>query len=124
MGSIRDPGNFIILTLKFNGCGPLVVAMDAPRNFSWFVENKLAGMGYPKDEAELAYLAHKAGIKTLVNLTQTSNYVDQANELGISVHQIVIDDFCPPSLDQIQQFLSIVDNCKEVCNRLYYQRPG
>ena len=67
---------------------------------------------------------HTKPAKTLVNLTQTSNYVDQANELGISVHQIVIDDFCPPSLDQIQQFLSIVDNCKEVCNRLCYQRPG
>ena len=88
--------------------------MDAPRNFSWFVENKLAGMGYPKDEVELAYLAHKAGIKTLVNLTQTNTYVDQAEELGIAVHQIVIDDFCPPSLAQVQEFLSILDKSKEV----------
>lgn len=84
--------------------------MDAPINFSWFVENRVAGMGYPKDDTELSYLAHKAGIKTLVNLTPTSNYVAQAEELGIAVHQIAISDFCPPSLAQIQEFISIVDN--------------
>ncbi|KAL5460353.1 hypothetical protein EMCRGX_G033798 [Ephydatia muelleri] len=83
--------------------------MDAPRNFSWFVENKLAGMGYPKDDAELAYLARDAGIKTLVNLTEISNYADQAEELGISVHQIAIPDFYPPSIAQIEEFVSIVD---------------
>ena len=88
--------------------------MDAPRNFSWFVENKLAGMGYPKDDAELVYLVRDAGIKTLVNLTEISNYADQAEELGISVHQIAIPDFYPPSVAQIEEFVSIVDKSNGV----------
>ena len=84
-----------------------------PKNFSWFVGRKLAGMGCPRNEAQLAYLAQN-GIRTLVDLTEMTCYSEQAENLGITVHQIPIPDYCPPSLIQIQQFMSLLDNTKEV----------
>ena len=84
--------------------------MSQPRNFSWFVEGKLAGMGCPRDE-DIPFLKDQ-GIKTLVNLTSFSapNYIKSAEEHELTVHSITIQDFCPPTMEQIQQFISILDN--------------
>ena len=85
----------------------------SPKNFSWFVGSKLAGMGCPRNRAQLAYLAQN-GIKTVVNLTEMNHYSEEATSLGIAVHQIPIPDYCSPSLVQIQQFMSLLDSTKEV----------
>ena len=84
-----------------------------PKNFSWFVRSKLAGMGCPRNRAQLAYLAQN-GIKTVVNLTEMSHYSEEAISHGITVHQIPIADYCSPSLVQIQQFMSLLDSTSEV----------
>ena len=88
--------------------------MSGPRNFSWFVEGKLAGMGYPKDE-DIPFLAQE-GVKTLVNLTAGDShlYESPARTHGMTVHCINIQDFCPPTMEQIEEFLRIVENAKTV----------
>ena len=87
--------------------------MAQPWNFSWFVKGKLAGMAYPSVE-NLAFLVDQ-GIKTLVNLSHRDHQRDSAAAShGIRVHFIDIDDFCPPTMDQIEEFLSIVENSESV----------
>ncbi len=86
--------------------------MTEPSNFSWFVQGRLAGMGFPKG-TDILFLA-QSGIKTLVNLTRDECYLEAAKDNGITVHIIYIPDFTPPSLQQINRFLELVDATKEV----------
>lgn len=87
--------------------------MTQPFNFSWFVEGKLAGMGYPED-TDIPFLAD-AGIKTLVNIDPYApDYIEVAEEYDVAVCTIQIYEFCPPSIEQIQQFLKIVDDAQGV----------
>ena len=81
----------------------------APRNFSWFVEGKLAGMGFPEEE-HFAFLVD-SGVKTLVNLTQ---FHYSTEPYDIAVHNICVADFYAPTVEQIKEFLEIVDNAQEV----------
>ena len=80
-----------------------------PANFSWFVENKLAGMGYPDRGGNISYLAAQ-GVKTLVNLTEGQCYSDSPATHGLTVHSIPIPDFHPPTVEQIEDFLRVADN--------------
>ena len=87
--------------------------MTQPRHFSWFVEDKLAGMGYPK-ETDFPFLV-ETGIRRVVNLTHNeANYFEVAEANGVTVHNICVKQFCPPSLQQIQEFLDILDSSPEV----------
>lgn len=89
-----------------------------PRNFSWFIENKLAGLGYPTNE-DMSFLT-ESGIKTLVNLTANSpTYNESATAHGITVHSINIQDFTPPTMSQIDQFLHIVVEEANSVNIMY-----
>lgn len=94
--------------------------MTQPRNFSWFVEGKLAGMGHPMEDS-IPFLADR-GIKTLVNITTTGDgyYREAAENHGVSVHCIDVPDFCPPSMEQIEEFLSVVDNAKTVKSNFFF----
>ena len=87
--------------------------MTQPRNFSWFVEGKLAGMAYPEKE-NIPFLV-EAGVKRLVNMTEhDAEYTKVASASGITVHNICVAAFCPPSVQQIQEFLDILDSNSEV----------
>ena len=85
-----------------------------PRNFSWFVEGKLAAMGYPESE-DVPFLAME-GIKTLINLTGDSpSYMEAAKTHRITVHSTIrIKELLPPTPEQIMKFLQIVENAKSV----------
>ena len=76
------------------------------------MEGKLAAMGYPTNEA-LPFLTEQ-GIKTLIDLTESCSYRESAVAHGFTVHSIAIQDFCPPTIEQIEDFLKIVDNTEDV----------
>ena len=90
---------------------------SGPRNFSWFVKGKLAGMGYPTSE-DVPFLA-QLDIRTLVDLTgsypsSSCRYTESARACGLTVHSINIQDFCPPTIEQIQEFLKIQESAENV----------
>ena len=87
-----------------------------PRNFSWFVEGKLAGMGRPyKENIEWLY---NQGIRRLVNLEvdqlQDTPYATTIEALGIECVCIGIFDFHPPTVDQITRFIDAVQTAPAV----------
>ena len=43
-----------------------------PANFSWFVDGRLAAMGYPHEKGNIRFLVVQ-GIKTLINLSAMLN---------------------------------------------------
>ena len=80
--------------------------MAAPKNFSWFVEGKLAGMAWPYEE-HLDFLA-SSGINCIVNLAEDeSRLQDTAASMGIKVHNIRIQSFCSPTPLQIEEFIAL-----------------
>ncbi|XP_025066914.1 dual specificity protein phosphatase 23 isoform X1 [Alligator sinensis] len=85
-----------------------VMASAVPPNFSWVVPDKLAGLAMPRLPAHYQYM-HEHGIRHLVSLSERSPpYHDTCP--GIQVHRLRIPDFCPPSVEQIQCFLQIVED--------------
>ena len=93
--------------------------MSIPRNFSWFVEKKVAGLGYPFGEGDMTFLADQ-GVKTLVNLCESERpfYAEKAETLGIKIVFIPIVDFTPPTLEQIGEFLQILTSSSDVSKSL------
>ena len=89
----------------------LEMSLSQPANFSWFVEGKLAAMGYPNKDGNIRYLAGQ-GIKTLVNLTRGQSYSESPAAHGLTVHSISIRDFHAPTMEQIEDFLRVADNAK------------
>ncbi|KPP79848.1 dual specificity protein phosphatase 23-like [Scleropages formosus] len=84
------------------------MASTPPHNFSWIEPRKLAGMAMPRLPAHYQYLLNN-GIKHLVCLCERKPpYHDTCPE--ITLHHIKIEDFCPPRIDQIERFLSIVED--------------
>ncbi|XP_059501620.1 dual specificity protein phosphatase 23b isoform X2 [Stegostoma tigrinum] len=80
---------------------------SAPHNFSWIEPKKLAGMAMPRLPAHYQYL-YDNGIKHLITLSERKPpYHDTCP--GLKIHHIKIDDFCPPSFEQIKRFLAIVE---------------
>ncbi len=84
-----------------------------PWNFSWFIDGKLAGMAYPRDK-HIPFLV-ASGLQTIINLTPfPADYKDVANAHGITVHNIIIEDFRAPTYDQIKEFLDICNAVETV----------
>ena len=78
--------------------------MAEPRNFSWFVEGKLAGMGWPSAES-IQFLAD-SGIDVLVNLTENNPpaYKEVADHHGIECVHVKIKAYGTPTMEQVQFF--------------------
>lgn len=83
------------------------MASSPPSNFSWVEPGKLAGLALPRAPADYRYLLDN-GIKHLVCLCERKPpYYDTCPE--VTLHHIKMADFTAPSPDQIQRFLSIVE---------------
>ncbi len=76
-------------------------------NFSWVDPGKVSGLAMPRMTAHYQYLLNN-GIKHLVTLSERKPpYHDTCPDL--TLHHISIHDFCAPTFDQINRFLSIVE---------------
>lgn len=78
-------------------------------NFSWVVEDRLAGMARPGRtnplDEDLAALA-ELGIKLLVSLTETSTSAESAAAHGLEVLHIPVRDMTAPTMAQLHEFTS------------------
>lgn len=84
-----------------------LMASAPPPNFSWVDPGKVAGLAMPRMTAHYQYLLNN-GIKHLVSLSERKPpYHDTCPDL--TLHHIKIHDFCAPTFDQINRFLSVVE---------------
>lgn len=89
--------------------------MAEPMNFSWFVEEKVAGLACPSDDG-VTFLANQ-GIKTIINLAdrpREPRYTEKAKMLGIRVETIPIVEFTAPTIQQMKRFVRILSSASEV----------
>ena len=86
---------------------------EAPRNFSWVVDNQLAGMGHPGHgetaETRYAYLANR-DVSLMVSLTETAPDAQALNDKGIAQVHLPVIDFTAPTLSQLDDFVTTTAN--------------
>ncbi len=80
------------------------------RNFSWLIEDEIAGMGRPLTLTEDLFLLKKKKINTIVSLTEKSLDRDVIESSGFLYLHLPIVDFSVPSFEQIDVFLDFVSS--------------
>jgi len=87
--------------------------IDPPQGFSWIVQGELAAMPLPgRDRAlekDVAYLEQE-GIRVLVSLTEDPPDGAALGSQGIGQEHIPVEDFHPPTLEQMIEFVAVVEN--------------
>ncbi|CAE1316851.1 unnamed protein product [Acanthosepion pharaonis] len=82
-----------------------------PKNFSWVVDGFLAALGFPNEPANMMYLV-KHGIKYLISLTAELTPSIKGFEDKLVWYHIKIKDFAPPTLEQVDEFLKVVEKAR------------
>ena len=92
-----------------------------PRNFSWFVEGRLAALGLPSTSADIEFLWSN-GVKRLISLTEGR---PSLHGFPLTHVHIPIEDFTPPSIEQVNEFLDAVEtaNSEEEVSISVFNRP-
>ncbi|HHT9109506.1 MAG TPA: dual specificity protein phosphatase 23 [Candidatus Wunengus sp. YC64] len=81
-----------------------------PRNFSWLIQDEIAGMARPMPMvADLEFLKDN-GIEAIVSLTETPLHKTLIEEFGFEYKHIPIPDLASPTQEQIEEFVSFVNN--------------
>ncbi|MGQ4833549.1 MAG: dual specificity protein phosphatase 23 [Candidatus Asgardarchaeia archaeon] len=81
--------------------------MSAPPNFSWIIEKKLAGSGYPR-ESNFKWL-YDNGIRAIVNLTERPYDSKIIEKFKFRYLHLPIPDFGVPTVDEAKQYVKFVD---------------
>ena len=76
-----------------------------PTNFSWFVKDRLAAHGFPSTRADIEFLC-SVGVKQLISLTESRPSLHGCQLTHV---HIPIVDMTPPSIEQVNEFLSVVE---------------
>ncbi|XP_021343768.1 dual specificity protein phosphatase 23-like isoform X1 [Mizuhopecten yessoensis] len=78
-----------------------------PKNFSWVVDSQVCAMGFPGSPENMLYLLEN-NVRYLVSLT-AERQPSVSDFPEITVLPITVLDFTPPTLEQIDQCLDIID---------------
>ncbi|KAL0861693.1 hypothetical protein ABMA27_009176 [Loxostege sticticalis] len=82
-----------------------------PYNFSWFIENKVAAMGWPQTVENLNYIAD-AGVDHLITLSPERRPPILECKKKLKWSEIRIKEFGTPSLKQILKFIEICERAE------------
>lgn len=75
------------------------------RNFSWLIENEVAGMARPTSLVNDFEFLKKNNIDAIVSLTEKPLQKSLVEEFGFEYVHLPITDFTAPTLCQIDQFV-------------------
>ncbi|HET8846372.1 MAG TPA: dual specificity protein phosphatase 23 [Ktedonobacteraceae bacterium] len=81
-------------------------------NFSWIIEDRLAGSAYPSSEDALILL-QKYGVRALLNLSEEPVSEDLLKRYRFSMKHLPLVDFSAPTLDQVEQAISTIQHFLE-----------
>ena len=84
-------------------------------NFSFILDGVLAGMERPGTyatlEKDLEFLRSQ-GVGAVVSLTETALDVVELNKYGFRYLHLPVEDFTPPSIEQIRAFIKFVEQAE------------
>jgi atypical dual specificity phosphatase len=76
-----------------------------PTNFSWLLDNKLAGSGMPTTHSEIDWVV-KQGVRSIVTMTEES--LPDSWVQGIKYLHVPTEDFSAPDMKQIDQAVDFI----------------
>ncbi|KAK7508136.1 hypothetical protein BaRGS_00000375 [Batillaria attramentaria] len=89
----------------------LDVDSEIPPSFSWVIDGLLCACAFPSSLTHLRYLADQ-GVTCLVSLTAERD-LPEHDIPGLEVIRLKMEDFTPPTLEQVQQFIEAVEKAEE-----------
>lgn len=82
--------------------------MNRPTNFSWVIENKLAGCGLPVTEDEFKWAVDQ-GIKAIISVREVELPTDWFDGSDVEYLHLNVEDFGAPDMDQLRQAIDFID---------------
>jgi atypical dual specificity phosphatase len=76
-----------------------------PTNFSWLIDNKLAGSGMPTSVSEIDWIL-KQGVKSIV--TMTENSLPESWVKNVKYLHVPTEDFSAPDMEQIDEAVEFI----------------
>lgn len=80
-----------------------------PWNFSWVINNKLAGCCRPESMKDMLWLKSN-GVKSIVNLTEYPLPDEWINKAELDYLHEPIEDHMPPTVKQIEKIIFFITN--------------
>jgi len=81
---------------------------DKPTNFTWVIENKLAGSGLPVTEDEFEWLSEQ-GVKSIVTVREVPLPSEWFNGSDIQYMHLNVEDFGAPSVEALDEAVNFID---------------
>ncbi|CAG0943182.1 atypical dual specificity phosphatase [Candidatus Brocadiaceae bacterium] len=81
-----------------------------PRNFSWVIQNEIAGMARPVSVVSDLEFLKDNGIEAIVSLTELPLHKTLIEEFGFEYKHIPVADLTSPTQEQIEEFVTFVNN--------------
>ena len=78
-------------------------------NFSWLIEDELAGMAHPGVTPRAFQRLTDAGIGAIVTLTERALPMRLIRDYGLKALHLPIQNFRPPTLEQVGTFVRFID---------------
>lgn len=78
-----------------------------PTNFSWLINNKLAGSGMPTSVSEIDWIL-KQGVKSIVTMTEDS--LPESWVTNVKYLHVPTEDYSAPDMEQIDQAVEFIRN--------------
>jgi atypical dual specificity phosphatase len=78
-----------------------------PTNFSWLIDDKLAGSGMPTSISEIDWIL-KQGVRSIV--TMTENSLPESWVKNVKYLHVPTEDFSAPDMEQIDEAVEFIQN--------------
>ncbi len=88
------------------------------RNFSWLIEDEIAGMAKPASSVYDFEFIKEKGLEAIVSLTEYPLSEMLVEEFGFRVKHIPVRDFQPPTLEQVEDFVAFAKNARSEGKKL------
>ena len=82
--------------------------MDRPTNFSWLIDDKLAGCGLPVTEDEFKWVVDQ-GIKSIVTVREVALPSGWIESVDIDYLHLAVEDFGAPTIEELDQAVGFID---------------
>lgn len=83
-----------------------------PRNFSWLIQDEIAGMAHPASTINDFESLRDDGIDAIVSLTENPLNKPLIEEFGFEYIHIPIEDLSVPTMEQIEDFIAFASRMR------------
>jgi atypical dual specificity phosphatase len=81
-------------------------------NFGWLIENKIAGVSFPRSEEAFATL-RALGVRALLTLSEQLPPADRLSKFAMQVEHVPLADFSAPTISEIERAIAAIEGFLE-----------